>query len=281
MPLVSVIIPVFNVEKYLRECLDSLIKQTLKDIEIICVDDGSIDSSLDILNEYKAKDGRIIVLTQENKNAGVARNTGLSIAKGEYLSFLDSDDIFEPTMLEDMYNTAIKDNSDTVVCTFCIYNEKTKESGNIKIIEDKFVKKSPFSAVDIKDDIFTFSSPNAWTKLFKRKLFVDNKLQFVNTDCCNDFTCVDTALALSKKISVINKPYIHYRFIQKNNLTSKRNRCSDSFLKAAQELENNLRKFKLYTTFEKSFRIKMKSSFEWELSLCNIEQKILRRKIAR
>ena len=89
---VSVIIPVYNTENYLRECLDSVLAQTLREIEVICVDDGSTDNSLNILKEYQNKDTRIVVLTQENRSAGAARNYGLSIAKGKYLSFLDSDD---------------------------------------------------------------------------------------------------------------------------------------------------------------------------------------------
>ena len=93
-PKVSVIIPVYNVEEYLRECLDSIVKQTLREIEIICVDDGSTDNSLEILKEYAKKDNRITVITQKNLHAGVARNAGLAVAKGEYLSFLDSDDFF-------------------------------------------------------------------------------------------------------------------------------------------------------------------------------------------
>ena len=95
-PKVSVIIPVYNVEDYLRQCLDSVINQTLKDIEIICVDDGSTDKSLEILHEYEKKDSRITVLTQKNQYAGVARNVGMSVATGKYFVFLDSDDFFEP-----------------------------------------------------------------------------------------------------------------------------------------------------------------------------------------
>ena len=281
MPLVSVIIPVYNVEKYLRECLDSVVNQTLKDIEIICVDDGSTDASLDILYEYREKDKRFKIITQKNLHAGVARNKGLKIAAGEYLSFLDSDDIFEPTMLEDMYNKAINDNSDIVVCSFYIYNENTKESKwNLKI-NKKFVKMSPFSPIDIKDEIFNFSSPNAWTKLFKHSLFTKNNLQFVDTITCNDFTCVDTALAISKRISVINKPYIHYRFIQKDNLTAKRKDHPDSFLIAAQKLENNLRKFKVYGLFEKSFKKRIKNSYAWETKKCTRNQKTIREKLAK
>ena len=97
---VSVILPVYNVSDYLRQCMDSIVGQTLKDIEIICVDDGSTDDSLAILKEYEAKDQRVKVIQQANAGAGAARNKGLEIATGEYLSFLDSDDFFEPDMLE-------------------------------------------------------------------------------------------------------------------------------------------------------------------------------------
>ena len=114
-PKVSVIIPVYNTEKYLRECLDSVVNQTLRDIEIICVDDGSTDNSLAILREYETKDSRIKVLTQENINAGAARNKGLSEATGEFLSFLDSDDFFEPDAIERMYECAKSRNAEIVV----------------------------------------------------------------------------------------------------------------------------------------------------------------------
>ena len=92
MPKVSVIIPVYNVEKYLRECLDSVVNQTIKDIEIICVNDGSTDGSLDILNEYCSNDDRFVIINQENQGLSVARNNGLNSASGDYIAFIDSDD---------------------------------------------------------------------------------------------------------------------------------------------------------------------------------------------
>ena len=115
MPKVSVIIPVYNVEKYLHECLDSLLNQTLKDIEIIAVDDGSTDSSLKILKDYAKKDKRLKVLTQENKGAGAARNLGMKHATGSYLSILDSDDYFDHSMLELLYKKAEKTKAKDVV----------------------------------------------------------------------------------------------------------------------------------------------------------------------
>ena len=100
MALVSVIIPVYNLEKYLKQCLESVVSQTLKDIEILCVNDGSTDSSLEILEEYASRDTRIRIINQENHGAGNARNTGLNIAAGEYLYFLDGDDYIENKTLE-------------------------------------------------------------------------------------------------------------------------------------------------------------------------------------
>lgn len=280
-PLISVIVPVYNVEKYLGQCLDSIINQTMKDIEIICVDDGSTDGSLDILNSYKEKDDRIIILTQKNLYAGVARNTGLKIAKGKYLSFLDSDDFFDANMLEDMYNQAEKDKSDVVVCNFCEYNTNTKETRFRVKIEKRFITKSPFTPKDVINDIFNFGGLNAWSKLFRRQLFIDNDLHFEPCMCCNDFTCVCTAMAACKKISVLEKPYVHYRISQTSNITSKRNKSVDSFFFAAQRLQDNLKKLHLYDTFKHAFTTKMKSSFKWELSLCTQDQKEAKKAVAK
>ena len=135
---VSVILPVYNVEKYLKECLDSILNQTLQEIEVICVDDGSTDRSLEILREYEKKDKRVIVLTQENKGAGAARNKGLAIAKGEYLSFLDSDDFFASGMLEEAYRRCVEKKAQICVYQVLRYNEKTKET-----IYDKGFSDSP------------------------------------------------------------------------------------------------------------------------------------------
>ena len=120
---VSVIIPAWNASSYLRQCLDSVTSQTLTDIEIICVDDGSTDDTSDILCEYAEKDTRISVIRQENRGAGAARNNALKYAKGKYLSFLDADDFFEPEMLEKSYAAAEKNQADIVVFGCDYYSE--------------------------------------------------------------------------------------------------------------------------------------------------------------
>ncbi len=129
MKKISVIVPVYNVEKYLSECLDSVLSQDEKDIEVICVNDGSTDKSLEILKEYKEKDDRIIIVTQDNKGLAEARNSGLNVAKGEYIFFLDSDDKMREGTLSKLYSTAIREN--VYVVTFEIalqYDIDVKEA---------------------------------------------------------------------------------------------------------------------------------------------------------
>lgn len=124
---ISVVIPVYNIEKYLRECLDSIVNQSLDDIEIICVNDGSTDNSLDILKEYESADSRLKVITQENKGIGSARNTALKSVKGEYVYFMDSDDILEPDALERLYELAIESGADFVMFKIINFHEDTGE----------------------------------------------------------------------------------------------------------------------------------------------------------
>ena len=124
---VSVIVPVFNVESYLNESLDSILNQTLKDIEIICINDGSTDNSLDILETYSKKDKRIKIISKENEGQGVARNVGLDNAQGEYISFVDSDDFIKRDMLEKLYNKAENNDLDLVMCKVSSFDNETHE----------------------------------------------------------------------------------------------------------------------------------------------------------
>lgn len=143
MPVVSVIIPVYNAEKYLRECLDSVINQTFKDIEIICVDDGSTDNSVNILNEYAERDNRVIVLKQNNSGPSKARNLGWDLAKGIYIAFLDSDDVWHRRKLEIQHNFMIDNKEISLTChqkeiikpsDLVIFNNKNIELQNINVM---------------------------------------------------------------------------------------------------------------------------------------------------
>ena len=125
MPKISVIVPVYNVEEYLDVCLDTIIMQTFKDFEVICVDDGTQDSSGEILDKYALFDKRIKVIHQENKGLSGARNTGVEAANGEYIMFVDSDDYISPLMLENLYKNVKQNKSDFVFCNLCIVRSDT------------------------------------------------------------------------------------------------------------------------------------------------------------
>lgn len=271
MSKVSVIMPVYNTEKYLHQCLDSVINQTLKDIEIICVDDGSTDNSLIILQEYAKKDNRIKILTQQNEYAGVARNNGLKIATGEYLSFLDSDDFFELDMLESMYNKAKKDNSDIVICSWKSYSDILKEVIRYFRIDKKYIRLSPFKPINIASELYSICKPNPWTKLINHQFFTDNNLKFENCICCNDLTCICLAMVLAKKISVMQNCYVNYRILQKDNLTANRNKNFSAVLYALNRLEEELKKHGLYKLYKDTFIKKAISSFNCGKKQCTLE----------
>ncbi len=258
MPKVSVIIPVYNVEEYLSECLDSLINQTLRDIEIICINDGSTDNSLNILNEYAKKDSRITVLTQENQGAAVARNRGLDIAKGEYLSILDSDDYFKQDMLEKLYNRAVETDAEIVKCY-----EFVVDSKNDKIYENKFLPKEKmdkkvFSSIDVKDCAFDLSRNIAWEKMFKASFVYDNKIRFHNVRVIDDAHFVLIAFALANRITIVNENLVFHRINISNqqtcvdNMNSSKNRVKD-FISAYDKIRNSLIDKNLYNFFEKTY----------------------------
>ena len=256
IPKVSVIIPVYNAEKYLRECLDSVVNQTLRDIEIICVDDGSTDGSLGILREYEAKDNRVKVLTQQNINAGAARNHGLECASGEYLSFLDADDFFELTMLEHMYKCVKKRNADVVVCRSKVYNEVAKASDYVNWTVDKSLlpKKDVFLYREIEKDSFRCIYGYVWDKLIKRQLITKNQLNFQSQDVFNDAFFAYTALISAESITVLDEYLVNHRYrASKDSITNKRfmhDACSYAFLR---ELKAFLVKKQVYDQYERDF----------------------------
>lgn len=151
---ISVIIPVYNVEDYLTECLDSVINQTFDDIEIICVDDGSTDNSSEILKKYEENDKRLRIITQENKGLSGARNTGLENANGKYIYFLDSDDYIEQNTLKEIYEISEKNNLDMLFFKIICFYDETKENFTTPYFEMNFLN-------DFKNKIFNYKEIGA------------------------------------------------------------------------------------------------------------------------
>ena len=255
MPLVSVIIPVYNVEKYLNQCLDSVIAQTLTDIEIICVNDSSTDGSLGILEEYEKKDKRIRVVTQPNSGAGAARNRGLSMASGKYLSFLDSDDFFEPDMLELAYQKAEEDSAD-----FVVFNSNQYYTDKGKFVEVSWTLRekeippyTPFSHRQMTDNIFKVFVGWAWDKLYNKEFVEKNHLLFQEQRTSNDMLFVFSAVALAKRISIVNKVLAHQRRDATDSLSKPRENSWHCFYDALTALRERLKAEGLFKEMEKDY----------------------------
>jgi len=185
---VSFIIPVYNVEHYLRQCLDSVVHQTLQEIEIICVDDGSTDGSAAILDEYATKDPRIHIIRQRNQYAGVARNHGMKHAIGEYLYFMDSDDYADLTLAEKAYACATGTNADVVLFGGEGFSNDSGTVVNMPhLLRTPLIPaKQPFCARDIPNDIFQIVTGAPWSKLFRRQFIQREKLLYQPLHNSND-----------------------------------------------------------------------------------------------
>lgn len=211
--LISVIIPIYNVEKYISRCLDSVINQTYKKIEIICVDDGSPDNSIKILKEYEKKDSRIKIIRQENGGLSSARNIGIKDSRGEYIFFLDSDDWLPLNSLELLYEDILLNKSDISVGNLIkVYPKKNKEIGlkNLKKIDYSLKNYLEYS---INKKNFT---ANVVNKLYKTKIIVENKILFKEKILYEDFLFTVQYFIYCKKISVI-KEAVYYYFLERED----------------------------------------------------------------
>ncbi len=236
MPKVSVIIPVYNSGEYLSKCLESILNQTLSDIEIICVDDGSTDDSLKILHMYQGLDKRIKIVHQENKFAGVARNTGMAMAKGRYYVFLDSDDFFEPDLLELEYNRCESLDADICLCGADKYDMK-----NAKFVSTPWLLNTEMILSEItnsqKDpnNIFRITTACPWTKMFRADFIKKNKLEFQALPRANDLYFVLCSIFLAKKIVYVDKTLVHYRVGNTLSLQNNNNKSPFAFIEALEK----------------------------------------------
>ncbi|MDE7253384.1 MAG: glycosyltransferase [Acetatifactor sp.] len=250
--------PVFNAEKYVGIALDSLLEQSFKDMEIICVDDGSTDQSLKILQQYQKKDVRITILQQENKFAGVARNLGMSVARGKYLSFLDADDYFRPDMLQRAYECAEEENADIVVFGGEMFSEDINNVDPYPALLrgellPPAIKNSFENKIKI-ENIMNFTIPVPWNKLFRREFILNQQLQFQNYKRANDSYFVLMALVLAQKIGIVHEKLICYRTGNANSLQGSRNEAPMQFADVYSDIQNKLMELNLYEQVEKSFR---------------------------
>ena len=203
---VSIIVPFYNVENYIEKCLQSLVNQTLEDVEIILVNDGSQDGTEEIAKQFVEKyPNKIMYLEKENGGLSDARNYAIPYAKGEYIAFLDSDDYVEANMYEEMYNKAKEENLDYVECDFLWeYPDKSLES-----------KGKQYSN---KKEMFIYTRVVAWNKLIKREIVQNNHLEFPKGYRYEDVEFFYKLLPLIHNYGIVEKPFIHY--VQRENSIS-------------------------------------------------------------
>ena len=254
-PKISVILPVYNAEKYLRPCLDSIRDQTLREIEILCVDDGSSDASPQILAEYAQKDSRMRVICQENAGAGAARNSGLKAASGTYLSFLDADDFFEPRMLALAYEKAEAEQSDFVVFrSDQYYTEEDRYRGmRWSVKTEQLPQKSPFSRKDIRGNVFRAFIGWAWDKLYRREFVQKHQLFFQEQRTSNDFFFVFTGIVLAERISVADQVLVHQRRDAKDSLSKTRENSWFCYYDALLALRDRMKQEGIFGELERDF----------------------------
>ncbi len=240
-PVVSVIVPVYNVENYLSECIESIIKQSLKDIEIILVNDGSTDNSFEICNKYAELDNRIIVIDKKNEGSASSRNSGIDIAKGKYISFVDADDVISQFIFEKLVNKAEETDAEMVVC-----NHFRKYESEI-ILQNKWMKEDLI--FENKEDInilqkqllikgykakwprfFFFGAP--WARIFKREFIIENNILFpFNVRIMQDGIFNLYALEKTNKIVFLKEPLYYYRVFA-DSISNKINNKIITYLEA-------------------------------------------------
>lgn len=263
MPKISIIIPVYKVEKYIHECINSIINQTLQDIEIILIDDGSPDNCPQICDKYAQKDQRIKVYHQKNKGAATARNLGISKASGDYLLILDSDDIFSYDLCQKLYDEAIKHNNDITMCHSVEFDNKTnKELPSKWIIKDCFLpQQHVFNYTNIPKHIIGFCQGWSWDKLYKTSFVRKNHLKFQNLKCTNDMYFVMLSLILAERISIIDDILIRHRQNNFSSISNSRDKNPYCFIQAIYALKKTLEEKNLYEYVKQSF-------INWNVEFC-------------
>ncbi len=236
MTKLSIIVPVYNVEKYLPKCLGSLIKQTLKDIEIICVNDGSMDNSLAILKEFASKDSRIKIIDNQHQGVAKTRNTGIEQSTGEYIGFVDSDDYIDIDFFEKLYNSATKSNSDIAIASilkhkkfFNIYNAKYTKEETAITIQDKI------KLCEDKKHFFFY----AWNKIYHSEFIKENNIKFSEGQIYEDVMFAIKALYYSNKIISVYGTKYHY-IEHENSLTKYKDKTGEKehdLIKAYSKLQ--------------------------------------------
>ena len=252
---ISVIIPVYNTADCLSRCLDSVLHQSMHNIEIICINDGSTDHSLQVLEAYAEKDGRIRVYSQPNKGAGAARNEGISLAAGKYIQFTDSDDFMDSGMLEVLFRRAEETNADIVQSRFRKYNPETGQYGKPDGLKVDVLNGHPvFSAKDFGGTVTEICTPGPCTNLYRTAFLKDAQVRFPETRNTEDAFFVFMSVLLAERVSWIKDACYSYRD-RDGSLHNTAYNHPLAFIEVEESILEDLYRRKLWPAAQKAFTV--------------------------
>ena len=305
---ISIIIPIYNASKFLEKCIRSIMEQDFRDIEIICVNDGSTDNSLEILNKLSKEDSRLKIIDKKNEGASKARNIALEVARGKYCLNIDSDDWIEQGYIKALYERAEKDNLDITISNiiFDYFNDSSKNYilNDLEILDEKMISGEEYINIFLKNNFYGYT----WNKLIKTELYKKNNLKYnEKIFMMEDVEMILKLAKIGKKIGKVNKAFYHYIQHQTNGskkISLKRiedmqrcyeelfiyfkkdkiilfeleKRCLNSifhFLKCSFDLKNDIK----YKIFQKEYLEKSKKTPFLKIQKGDIKMEIIYRNI--
>ena len=262
-PEISIIVPIYNVERYLDRCIKSILNQTFKDFELILVNDGSTDKSGVICDNYKNIDDRIVVIHKENEGLSSARNSGLDIAKGKYIGFVDSDDYIDKDMYHELYEALIKNNSDISICKFVrVYDDSEIKFSNNDLLENNY------SNIEALKELYKENSLDfivVWNKLYKSGLIKNNRYPIGRK--YEDEFIIHKLLYKCNKVTYINKElYCYYQ--RKNSIIN-----SKFSIKDIDRLDYHLDRVRFFNNINEKV-LKEKSIYNFVISYFDLYSKV-------
>ena len=265
---ISVIVPVFKAQNTISKCLDSLINQSLSDIEIICVNDGSSDNSLKILQEYKNKDVRIRVVNQENSGVAIARNMALTLAKGEFIGFLDSDDWVSLNFYESLYNVASQYDADIAVSSILKYYSEYQIETLLDYSDINIYEKTSEKLEVAQIPKFNY----IWNKIYRRSMLLENNITFPISNMYEDAVFTLKAITLLEKMVTVPQG-IYYYFDNNNSLTKSSKNLRKDFLISCRYVRNFIEEHNLSWKFLNLYPYYQKDS----IKICGLPILIIKR----
>lgn len=258
MAKISIIIPVYNTEKHIEKCLNSIFQQNYIDLDVICINDGSTDKSLEILLKYQKQYKNLKVINKSNEGSGIARNIALEVATGEYVLFADSDDWYLKNAFYELFEVINKKNkTDIIIFGALTFDQKKIRKGHYSInkIPSKFYN-TTFSYEDIKKDLFKFPS-TAWSKIYRRKFLEEKNIKFQEIIVGQDQLFFINSMILAKDIKILNKNLYCYNKNRKGSTTSIKKKKSLSAIHVFYAIEKLIKDNKLnnnYFILDKYFK---------------------------